>query len=84
MSQIAVVEHSFLSTKTCTKVDISRQEQESTTSCQTLHENYVLDNMPVMKDFPQQDQTNCENEECEIQNNAAPNHPKREKTCGRE
>jgi len=32
-----------------------------------------------MKDFPRQDQTNCENEECEIQNNAAPNHPKKEK-----
>jgi len=32
-----------------------------------------------MQDFPQQDWTNCESEECEIQNNAAPNHPKREK-----
>lgn len=36
-------------------------------------------NILVMQDFPQQDQTNCESEACEIQNNASPNHPKREK-----
>ena len=28
-----------------------------------------------MQDFPQQDQTNCESEVCEILNSAVPNHP---------
>jgi len=33
----------------------------------------------VMQDFPQQDQTNCESEVCEIQNNAVSDHPGKEK-----
>jgi hypothetical protein len=32
-----------------------------------------------MQDFPQQDQTNCESEVCEIQNNALSDHPGKEK-----
>lgn len=31
-----------------------------------------------MQDFPQQDQTNCESEVCEIQNNAFPDYPEKE------
>jgi len=32
-----------------------------------------------MQGFPQQDQTNCESEVCEIQSNAVSDHPKNEK-----
>lgn len=35
--------------------------------------------IPVMQDFPQQDQTNCDSEVCEIQSNEVLDHPGREK-----
>jgi hypothetical protein len=36
-------------------------------------------NILVMQDFPQQDQTNCESEVCEIQSNAVSDYPGKEK-----
>lgn len=36
--------------------------------------------IPVMQDFPQQDQTNCDSEVCEIQSNEVLDHPGKEKT----
>jgi hypothetical protein len=46
-----------------------------------LYHRYIelkYPNILVMQGFPQQDQTNCESEVCEIQSNAVLDHPGQE------